>query len=122
MAKAKKSGTVTGSNKSLAGSFRAAAAIHKEALEEKVIKDVQIVSRIASALGLRPPIKASTKLAKLIGGDANAWDIALMLMAYPSFREDGLVLQKREVMDADTLGDLGDLVFAWYASDGWTIQ
>jgi hypothetical protein len=25
-------------------------------------------------------------------------------------------------MDADTLGDMGDLVFAWYASDGWTIQ
>jgi hypothetical protein len=45
-----------------------------------------------------------------------------MLTAYPSFKQDGLVLQKGDAMNADTLGDMGDLVFAWFASDGWTIQ
>lgn len=101
--------------------FKQAVSQHALALEDKTIRGVQIVSRIITALGLNPPIKA-TPIAKLLGGEANAWDIGLMLMAYPSFRQDGLVLQKGDVMDAETLGDFGDLVFAWYASDGWTIQ
>ena len=45
-----------------------------------------------------------------------------MLMAHPRFKHDGLVLQKGDAMNADTLGDMDDLVFAWYACDGWTIQ
>ena len=102
--------------------FAQAVSQHARALQDRTIKDVQIVSRIATALGLRPPIKASTPISKLLGGNANAWDIALMLMAYPSFKQDGLVLQKGDAMEADTLGDLGDIVLAWYASDGWTIQ
>jgi hypothetical protein len=112
----KKSGTGKG------GSFKHALTLHREAFKQKTIKDTVIVGRIVSALGLTPPIKASTPIAKLIGGNANAWDIALLLMAYASFKRDGLVLQKGDVMDAETLGDLGDLVFAWYASDGWTIE
>lgn len=105
-----------------AGSFKHALTLHREAFKQKTIKDTVIVGRIVSALGLTPPIKASTPIAKLIGGNANAWDVALLLMAYASFKRDGLVLQKGDVMDAETLGDLGDLVFAWYASDGWTIE
>lgn len=103
-------------------SFRQAIALHREAFKRKIIKDTVIVARIVSALGLQPPIKAGTPIAKLLGGNANAWDIALLLMAYSSFKRDGLVLQKGPVMDATTLGDLGDLVFAWYDQDGWTIE
>jgi hypothetical protein len=105
----------------VAGSFRRASMLHREAFERKTIRDTVIVARIVSALGLTPPIKASIPIAKLLGGNANAWDIALLLMAYSSFKRDGLVLQKGDVMDADTLGDLGDLVFAWYVSEGWKI-
>jgi hypothetical protein len=43
-------------------------------------------------------------------------------MAYSSFKRDGLVLQKGDAMDAETLGEMGDLVFAWYVSDGWKIE
>ena len=104
------------------GSFKQAVALQREAFERKSIKDTVIVARIVSALGLRPPIKASMPIAKLLGGNANAWDIALLLMAYSSFKRDGLVLQKGDAMDAETLGEMGDLVFAWYVSDGWKIE
>ncbi|MGL3210699.1 hypothetical protein [Bradyrhizobium sp. BR 1433] len=108
--------------KAAATPFAQATVQHAQALQARTIRDVQIVSRIVTALGLRPPIKPAAPLSRLLGGDANNWDIALMLMAYPSFKHDGLVLQKGDAMNADTLGDMGDLVFAWYASDGWTIQ
>ena len=57
--------------------FAQATVQHAQALKAKSIKDVQIVSRIVTALGLRPPIKPATPLSKLLGGDANNWDIAL---------------------------------------------
>lgn len=107
---------------SFAGRFKDAVALHMDGLHQKVIKDTSIVARIVSAFRMTPPIKSSTPISKLLGGNANAWDLALLLMAYPTFKNDGLVLQKGDVMNASTLGDLGDLVFAWYASDGWTIS
>jgi hypothetical protein len=103
------------------GRFKDAVALHKEALRQKSIKDTEIVARIVSAFRMTPPIKAATPISKILGGDANAWDLGLMLMAYPAFKNDGLVLQKGDVMNASTLGDIGDLVFAWYVSDGWTV-
>lgn len=104
------------------GRFKQALALQVDRLDSKVIKDTTVVARIVAALGLRPPIKAAMQISKLLGGDANAWDIALVLMAYPSFKSDGLVLQKGEVMDKETLGELGDLVFAWYEDNGWSIE
>jgi hypothetical protein len=120
MAKAKKAAKVDTS--SSGSRFKAALALHAARLGNRVIKDTTIVARIVAALGLRPPIKAGTPISKLLRGNANAWDIALMLMAYESFKTDGLVLQKGEVMDKDTLGGLGDLVFGWYEDNGWTIE
>jgi hypothetical protein len=88
----------------------------------KTIKDTQIVSRVVSALQLRPPIDATKKLSDIAQGNLNNWDLALTLMAYPPFRRDGLELSKRDVLAAQFLGDLGDLVFTWYSTNGWTIQ
>ncbi|MGY4257649.1 hypothetical protein ACVI1L_004717 [Bradyrhizobium sp. USDA 4516] len=102
--------------------FKQALALHANRLSNKVIKDTTIVARIMAALGLKPPIKTAMQISKLLGGDANAWDIALVLMSYPSFKSDGLVLQKGEVMDKETLAELGDLVFAWYEDNGWSIE
>lgn len=42
-------------------------------------------------------------------------------MAFAPFKHDGLILQKADVMRATSIGDLSDLIFAWYKNDGWTV-
>jgi hypothetical protein len=101
--------------------FRAAQRAHIQANNTKQIPGTMIVARFVNALHQPPNIPSSTTLASLLQGGLVKWDLGLMLMSFPSFKRDGLVLQKSDVMNANTVGDLGNLVFAWYRSNGWTV-
>lgn len=97
---------------------------HKERsrqLKKQSIPGTSIVSRICNCLSLPANIKPSTKVSAILGGNLTAWDLGLDLMQYPLFLQDGLLLQKSDVLKAKTVGDLGDLVFKWYIKDGWKI-
>jgi hypothetical protein len=97
---------------------------HKERasqLKNKSIPGTSIVSRFCNCLSLPPNIKPSTPLTKILGGNLTLWDLGLDLMQYPLFLQDGLLLQKSDVVNAKTVGNLGDLVFKWYINDGWKV-
>lgn len=94
---------------------------HLKAVTAKQIAGTMIVARFFSALQLPPNTNSKKKLSDILGGGLVKWDLGLELMRYASFKRDGLIVQKSDVMNADTVGDLGDLVFQWYLSDGWTV-
>jgi hypothetical protein len=101
--------------------FRTAQRAHVQATNNKQIPGTMIIARFVNALHQPPNIPATTKLTDLLKGGLVKWDLGLMLMSFPSFKRDGLILQKSDVMNANTVGDLGNLVFAWYRADGWTV-
>jgi hypothetical protein len=101
--------------------FRAAQRAHVQANNSKQIPGTMIVARFVNALNQPPNIPASTSLNDLLKGGLVKWDLGLTLMSFPSFKRDGLILQKSDVMNANTVGDLGNLVFAWYRANGWTV-
>ena len=108
--------------KKSSSAFAAAVAVQHQVAAAKTIRNIDIVSRIMSALKLQPPIDPNMKLSKVPGGGVvTNWDLALILMTYPPFARDGLTLQKARVMNFTKLGELGDEVFRWYAANGWTI-
>jgi len=101
--------------------FKSAQRAHLQANKNKQIPGTMIIARFVNALHQPPDIPSSTNLNDLLKGGLVKWDLGLMLMSFPSFKRDGLILQKSDVMNASTVGDLGNLVFAWYRADGWTV-
>jgi len=102
-------------------STSAAQTAHLQAIAQKQIAGTVIFGRYVSCLQLPPNVDLTKPLSSILGGGLVNWDLGLKLMAYPPFKHDGLILQKADVMRAVTIGDLGDLVFAWYRNDGWTV-
>jgi hypothetical protein len=100
---------------------KSAQSAHVQAANQKQIPGTSIFARFISCLGLQPNVKLTNPLSSILGGGATNWDLGLKLMAYPPFKNDGLILQKSDVMNAQTIGNLGDLVFQWYRNDGWTV-
>ncbi|MFZ0607888.1 MAG: hypothetical protein WBD53_14755 [Xanthobacteraceae bacterium] len=94
---------------------------HLQASGQKQIAGTVIYSRFISCLGLTPDVDLTQPLTSILGGGLNNWDLGLDLMSYGPFKQDGLILQKSDVMTEVTIGGLCNLVFAWYKSDGWTV-
>jgi hypothetical protein len=94
---------------------------HLTASTQKTIPGTVIFGRYVTCLGLPPNVDLTKKLSSILGGGAVKWDLGLKLMAFTPFKNDGLILQKVDVMRANTIGDLGDLVFSWYRNNGWTV-
>lgn len=101
--------------------FAAASSKRARELASKAIRGTVIVGRVCNCLSLPPGVDPKKSLDDLLGGNLQKWDLGLDLMRYPLFKQDGLILQKRDVMNAETVGDLGDLVFKWYIQDGWKV-
>jgi hypothetical protein len=94
---------------------------HQQAAVQKRILGTVIFGRFITCLQLPPNVNLKKPLSSILGGGLVNWDLGLELMAFHSFKHDGLILQKPDVMRAVTIGDLGDLVFQWYRNDGWTV-
>ena len=88
----------------------------------KRIRGAVIVGRFCNCLGLPPGVDPDKKLTEILGGGLEKWDLGLQLMSYRLFKADGLILQKADVLNADTVSELGDLVFKWYRANGWTVE
>lgn len=110
-----------GASASGATAASAAQAAHVQAISQKQIAGTVIFGRFVSCLGLQPNVDLTQPLSSILGGGLVAWDLGLKLMSYAPFKQDGLILQKAAVMGAQSIGDLSNLVFAWYSSDGWTV-
>lgn len=101
--------------------FARAHAARSREFAKKSIRGTVIVGRFCNCLGLPPGIDPAKSLDDLLGGNLQRWDLGLNLMRYPLFKQDGLILQKADILNADTVGELGDLVFKWYVNDGWKV-
>jgi hypothetical protein len=101
--------------------FSSAHAARIRSLGNKSIPGSVVVSRFCNCLGLPPGVDPTKSVDDLLGGNLQRWDLGLDLMKYPAFKVDGLVLQKSDVEGAGTVSQLGDLVFKWYVTNGWTI-
>lgn len=101
--------------------FVAAHAARQRQLGNKSIQGTVIVGRICNCLGLPPGVDPTKSVDDLLGGGLTRWDLGLDLMKYGPFKQDGLILQKQDVMNAGTVSQLGDLVFKWYVTNGWTV-
>lgn len=101
--------------------FKRAHAERRLQLKTKNIAGTQIVGRFCNCLGLPPGVDPKKSVDDLLGGNLVRWDLGLNLMRYPLFKQDGLILQKEDVVKAATIGKLGDLVFKWYVTHGWTV-
>ena len=104
--------------RSLSGSAQTA---HLQAIAQKQIAGTVIFGRFVSCLGLPPNVDLTKPLSSILGGGLVNWDLGLKLMVFAPFKHDGLILQKADVMRATSIGDLSDLIFAWYKNDGWTV-
>jgi hypothetical protein len=102
--------------------FASAHRARAKEFKNKTIRGTVIVGRFCNCLGLPPGVDPKKELDDLLGGNLQKWDLGLDLMRYPPFKTDELILQKSDVMNADTVGDLGDLVFEWYRQNGWTVE
>jgi hypothetical protein len=101
--------------------FSTAHAARIRNLSKKTIPGSVIVSRFCNCLGLPPGVDPNKSVDELLGGNLQRFDLGLDLMKYAAFKVDGLVLDKGDVEGAATVGALGDLVFKWYVTNGWTI-
>ena len=101
--------------------FRRAHADRQKEAGSKKIRGTVIVGRFCTCLSLPPDVDPDKDLSDILGGGLEKWDLGLKLMGFPAFKQDGLILQKADVMRADTVGELGNLVFGWYRTDGWEI-
>ena len=101
--------------------FASAHAARARELGNKTIRGTVIVGRFCNCLSLPPGVDPKKSLDDLLGGNLRKWDLGLDLMRYQLFKQDGLILQKADVENADTVGDLGDLVFKWYVQNGWKV-
>jgi hypothetical protein len=88
---------------------------------QKQIRGTVIFGRFVTCLKLKPDIDLKKSLTDLLKGGLVKWDLGLELMRFKPLKDDGLVLQKADVMKAKTVGNLSDLVFKWYSDNGWTI-
>lgn len=102
--------------------FARAHAARARELGNKTIRGTVIVGRFCNCLSLPPGIDPNKSLDDLLGGNLQKWDLGLNLMRYQLFKQDGLILQKGDVENAGTVGELGDLVFKWYLADGWKVM
>ena len=100
---------------------RAAQTAHLKAAKQKQIPGTVIFGRFVSCLQLLPNVDLTKPISSILGGGLVNWDLGLKLMECPPFKHDRLILQKRDVMNAKTIGNLGDLVYQWYRNDGWTV-
>jgi len=104
-----------------AASASAAQSAHLQSIAKKQIAGTVIFGRFVSCLGLQPNADLTQPVSSLLGGGLVAWDLGLELMGFAPFKHDGLILNKSDVLKAATIGDLCNLVFAWYKSAGWTV-
>src|SRR5258708_2900992 len=93
-----------------ASAFASAQATHLQNIGGKQIAGTVIFGRFISCLGLSPDFDLTKKLDSILGGGLIKWDLGLKLMAFAPFKHDGLLLQKKDVMNANTIDDLGNLV------------
>jgi hypothetical protein len=100
---------------------KTAQAAHLNAATQKQISGTMIFSRFVSCLQLPPNVDLTKPVSSILGGGLVNWDLGLKLMAFSPFKIDGLILQKSDVMNATTIGSLGDLVYGWYRNNGWTV-
>jgi hypothetical protein len=98
-----------------------AQATHLQNIAQKQIAGTVIFGRFVTCLQLPPNIDTTKPVSSILGGGLTNWDLGLSLMGFAPFKHDGLILQKRDVMNATTIGSLGDLVFQWYKDNGWTV-
>jgi hypothetical protein len=101
--------------------FKSAHAVRMSQLGSKNIPGTVIVGRFCNCLGLPPGVDPKKSVDELLGGNLQRWDLGLDLMRYPPFKQDGLILQKADIQKAATVGKLGDLVFKWYVTNGWSV-
>ena len=87
----------------------------------KTIAGTMIFSRFVGALGQPPTLDLTKPVSSILQGGLVAWDLGLKLMSYQEFKTDGLILNKSDVMNAVTLGNLCDLIYKWYSSNGWMV-
>jgi hypothetical protein len=102
--------------------FASAHRARRAEFQNRTIRGTVVVGRFCNCLGLPPGVNPKKDLDDLLGGNLVKWDLGLELMRYQLFKTDGLILQKSDVQQAGTVGDLGDLVFKWYRQNGWTVQ
>jgi len=102
--------------------FATARRARQKEVGKKQIQGTIIVTRFCNCLGQPHDVDPDKPLTDLLHGGLVKWDLGLLLNGYTPFRLDGLLLQKRDVMNADTVGELGDLVFKWYRANGWSIR
>jgi hypothetical protein len=104
-----------------ASASAAAQTSHLQNIAQKQIAGTVIFGRFVSCLQLPPNIDTTKPVSSILGGGLTNWDLGLQLMGFAPFKHDGLILQKKDVMNATTIGNLGDLVFQWYKNNGWTV-
>jgi hypothetical protein len=90
-------------------------------VQSKTIPATVIFKRFVDVLGGSHDIDLDRPITDFLKGKAIPWDLALKFMKSDEFSPDGLKLNKRDVLKLKTIGDLGDLIFKWYATNGWTI-
>jgi hypothetical protein len=98
-----------------------AQAAHLQAASQKQIPGTVIFGRFVTCLQLSPDVDLTKPISSILGGGLVNWDLGLKLMAWQPFKHDGLILQKLDVMNANTIGNLSDLVYQWYINNGWTV-